>query len=290
MGSKSSSDATSNNSDTSSVDPAVEEAGPEYDIARLIHLARLLTANPAFLYTDSASAEQLLDMTQAPGCDASSGPFVDLYNSMTSDPPTYTGEDPIADILLTLRQLASCQKSVNKSIFSKFSNWITMKDGGKAIRGMLLLSKVIIECLALWYAMKQDGTLDDSSLQQMQLFTKAAIEKHGVTNVDESLLPSVLQNKVQDAENWDRNPQTVVSTFAVDPESPAPAMLVFNEPALEAVMQETESGRPLPTQLRAGENNAVPIVMMNREKVKNFVEGYVGSGPVQEAPNLPQSE
>lgn len=275
-------------------DAAEIEAGPEYDITRLLHLARLLTSDNAFLTSDSASAETLLDLAQAPSCDADSGPYVELLTAMSSDPPTYEGEDPIADITMTLRQLASCERSTERSLLSKIGDFFTHRDGGKTLRQILLLSKVIIQCLALWFVMKQNNLLE---VESMQHFCKAALVAHGVSHVEASDYPESIATMINESMNWQGDMTTVVSTFRIGKEYPAPVLLVFNEAALASVVEETEKGS-LPNQVEeeaeatqeqtGSDDTVVPLTFIPRTVLNKVVRDFISSGNVKPAPGSEQ--
>ncbi len=268
-------------------DPATVESGTEYDISNLLHRARLLTSDTNFLLQEGVSIDTLLNMNQAPPCDANSGAFVDLLAALRGNPTSYVGTDPIGDIMATLRQLASCQRA-KSSILAKIGNFFRRLDGGKALRLELLLVTVVIDCLCLWYVMKRNNLLG-SDLSAMQNLCKQALDAHGFANVDEGSIPSSISMQVKKARQWNNDLSSVTETFRVGTIDPAPVLLVFNPQALNTVMQADQSGS-LPVQVQQDtsgtygtEGGVVPMIFLHPEQVNPMVGQVLGSGQVKQA-------
>lgn len=299
------SDTESDSTDTGS---EASSSNSDQNIGNLVHLARLLTGDPVFLTQDATSLDTLLDLNNAPDCDVTheqlqENPYFKLIGELTSNPPSYEGDDPIADITLVFRQLASCQKSTG-SLLSKIGDFFTRKDGGKALKGLLMMSEVVIKCLALWYVMKTNGLLTQGSQDEenLQDFCKSAIDKHGIANADQDLIPPSIAKLLPRAESWDQNLATIQSTFSIGNTSAAPILLIFNEEALDHIMDITQKGQQLPPQVArddtssedessdeegdGGKNESFPMVFVPRARLTAVAKDYLRSGPVKEAATM----
>lgn len=278
------------------------ESQPAYDISRVIHYSRVLTSDDVFFTPDQESVAALLDLVNAPSCDGDTGAFVDLFNALAGDTPTYAGEDPIGDITTTIRQLASCQKNTKRTILSKIGDFFTQKDGGKALRQLLLLTMTIIECLSLWYVMQENNLIQDD-LTDMQNLCKAAISAGGLDRVGINTIPDSIRDQVVRAKEWNGDMTTVVATFRVGVQYPAPVLLGLNPEAFEKVRDFIDKSGKLPEQVEidnsgqaesenesssSGGNmanlNTLPLTFVPRAELHDFVEGYLKSGPVKQAP------
>lgn len=275
-----------------STDPASEQTSPDYDTTRLLHMAYLLTGDASLMTNSTESTAALLGASPIPSCDTKVGPFLDLMGALggaDGTPPSYAGTDPIGDIILILRQLASCQKG--ESGWHKFTDFLTRADGGRTIRSSLLLAPVAIKCLALWYGLKSSGMLN---VAEMQNFSAAVFKAQGLGAVDPSQVPASLLVPLRTAMTWTGDLSTVVPNFAITPGS-APVLLVFNDRALGIVMQYTETNGYLPPQgtqvdpaVQQGAESAsvvdtVPMIFVPRPELRQYVSQYLQSGPVQPA-------
>lgn len=272
----------------------------EYDVTRLIHLARLLTSDPTSDNDGMVSVQSLMNLPLI-SCDAYAGPYVTLAESMRSVPPTYQGEDPIADITTVLSQLISCVKAT-RSVGTKIEDFFKGNDGGAKLRQLLLLSKTVIECLALWHGMEKAGILNDPnsedfrSMQELcrQALTLSGTIPIGLTGVDPALIPASIRQDVIRAHEWNGQLSTVAETFSLA-EGQAPVLLIFNEEALQAAMNATEQNGSLPPQVHletsgsqddgsTASGDIMPVTFIKRANLKPFVEKYLESGPVATAP------
>lgn len=256
--------------------PQQVEATPDFQVPHLLTLARLLTGDNSDLITPVADSK----------CDTTTGPFVDLMNSLTgsaTSPPTYTGDDPIKDILTIIGQLAACQKP--NSFLSKIGDFFTGRDGGRMLRRLLLQSRIAIECLSLWYSMKVNGLIDDPS--EMQAFCSDALGAGSLSAVDRGSIPSAIRQAVVRSHSWDQSMSTVLSFFSVGTASPAPALLAFNDRALDAVLQHIESTGSLPPQQASSSssmsNATIPVAFVPGSQLKDLLGQYLNSGTVNPA-------
>lgn len=281
------------------VDPKIIEASPEYDLTRLLVLARLLTSYPGFRIVDMNAIRQMIDLPTAPSCESGEGPYVTLLNQLSS--MTYPGDNPINDLVMTLRQLASCQASTQRGLFKHISDFFMSRDGGAALRGLLLLSKVIIEILSLWYVMKLAGMIGDSgsvSFQEMQAFSQSALTTHDLSMVEIATVPSAIRDLVQTAQSqWDDDDTTIVATFSLSDDFPQPVLLPFVPEALSLAMQDLETKGDLPEQQsQDSEPDGSRIspgqvlsdedrsnIVQGTAQIRAFISALLGSGAVKPA-------
>lgn len=299
--SDSNSDTASEEGSESVEELAATESGPTYNISRVIDYARVLTTNDAF-FTDQESVARLLDLVNAPRCDGDTGTFVDLFDALAGNPPTYTGDDPIGDITTTIRQLSSCQNT-KRTISSKIGDFFRQEDGGKNLRELLLHTPEIIECLSLWYVMQQNSIQFD--LTAMQNLCKAAIAARSLGRVDRNIIPDIIRDQALRAQQWNGDMSTVVATFRVGDQYPAPVLLGFNPTAFSKVREFIDKSGQLPAQVEVDESGqaesedgssasggnlsnitTLPVTFLPKEDIHDFVEKYLGSGPVKQAPSV----
>lgn len=285
-------------------DPVAAEASPDYDLTRLLILARLLTSDPEFLATDAASVETLLNLPQAPSCDADSGPYVDLLAALKPPggaPPTYVGANPVDDITMTLRQLAMCQRSTTQTLIGHVADIFMHRDGGKTLRELLLFSKIVIELLCLWKVLRDNELLGDD-VEFLQAFGESALQNQGISKGDVTVLPDEFRTMITQAQAWDNDMTSLVATFSVGTINPAPVLLPFLPTALEAAMQAMESSGKLTRQQGAagatqgnvdgssGDDEPSPDSVIKgptflaANQLRQFVAGYVASGAVKPQP------
>lgn len=262
----------------------IEDTSPEFKGAWLIHLALLLTGDEAsFGNPDQDQTTQLLT-NDSITCDRDAGAFVDMMQSITADSPTYTGEDPIADIKLTLQQLASCQKSSgNRSLLEKIGDFFLQKDGGKALRRLLLLAEILIECLAFWYVVSVNNMA--TNVPALQQFIKDSFEANEPSlQSAKNVLPSSAFAKIT---TWNGDVKTVVSAFSIPgaQNNKSPILLIFNQDALHQVMDQTttENTETVLQQTSTDKsNNSLYLMTFDQDKTQAFVKSYLGSGSLDD--------
>lgn len=282
-----------------SSDPETAEAGADYDVAGLLHMARLLTSNSTFLITDAASTETLLNLDRGPRCDVSqaelnNNDFFNLTQKLSGQPPTYAGEDPIGNIVMTVRQLASCQRQ-HGSILNKIGDFFLRRDDGKALRRLLMSTKSVVQALALWYAVQQNGIqVDQAAMQALCRMAIASPDNSGFGTISEDSIPEQMRDAVAQARQWDGNMATVVATFRLGTRNPAPVLLIFNSEALDTVAQATGAAGNLPQQVELSASSSgggdapsgsTPVAFMDNQTMAALIRNYVGSGAVK--PKLP---
>lgn len=286
------SDTSSQSGEPSEQSPS-EAADSGLTVGYLLHLARVLTSDARFLNQETSS-EDLLGIQSGPTCDESSAdlqknPYFELINSLTSDPPTYTGENPIQDIVNTISQLQSCEQS-NSTLLSKIGDFFMRRDAGKTLKGLLLSADVVIKCLSLWYVMQQNGLLDSPNslvYRSLQQFCQDAIgQAHSIVGVDE--IPPTVSKLLPTVQEWDGRLETVQATFQVGSIYPAPVLLIFNPEALEQVMEATANGGQLPEQVPLDNGTSVdadslPMIFLPRTQVSQVARDYLASGRVKPA-------
>jgi hypothetical protein len=259
------------------------ELGPDFDLGLLLRLARLLTSDNAFMTSDTVSTETLLDLANAPNCENADGPFIVLFNSMYNDPPTYQGQDPIADIMTTLQQLGSCQQNTGLALhFNK----------RKALRQLLLLSVTVVQCLCLWYVLQRSNLIGQPGgvqVGELQNFCRMALMAKKVSAVDPQYYPPAITDMLAKTQNWDGNMQTVLATFRVGTIYAAPILLIFRPDTLAEILT-MPNGLPMqidpevkvtsPTE----DTQIIPMVLLNQNQVNGFVSNLVKSGTVKTMP------
>lgn len=271
MGNKSS--QTSSGEQQSSISDqqvAAQELTPEFNTARLLHLAFLLTTDDTFNIGSQGSIDALLGGNPSIGCDRKTGPFIDMISAITNG--TYEGQDPIGDIKMTLQQLASCQKTPeNQSLLERIGDFFLNKDSGKAIRRFLLLTQILIKCLSLWYVMKVNGllTLNDD----MKTFTRNAFSSGQIPD-GSSLFPPEIMTRIRQWNAGDMD--SVVETFSIGENNKAPVLLIFNDVALNQVLEQPTEA--ILSQTAMSSKEPMPVTFVPEKDLRKFIANYLQSG------------
>lgn len=196
-------------------------------IGKMLRLSYLLTGHSEFNVKSEEDLENLMGGDQLPCNDKSE--FMDMIQALSTQ---YQNRDPIEDIKLVLKQNLSCEKPDNffQRLFS---------GGSSKVRDLIQNSSMkIIELLGLWFTMNDNNYLsDEASMNTMYEYSKKIMTStEGFQYDDANELPEQLRNAIVRASKWDGRLETIIETFSIGTANNAPVCLIYNESALDQVL------------------------------------------------------